>query len=64
MQCMPCSSQIISEMLPVIQIMENRDFLRSLIHFQIFNSLLKMKMTTPAYEVYPLTIRFETHVET
>ena len=57
-------SEIISEMLPVTQTMENCDFRRSIIHFQIFNSLLKTKMTAPAHEVYPLTIRFETHVET
>ena len=34
-QCMPCSSQIISEMQPEIYNMEKFDFLKSLIHSQI-----------------------------
>ena len=31
-QCMPCSSSIICEMLPEIQTMEKYDFLKSVIH--------------------------------
>ena len=44
-QCMPCSSQIINEMLPEIHTMENIDFLKSLVHSQIFNSLSLLKRT-------------------
>ena len=39
---MPCSSQIISEILPEIHTMENVDFLILIIRFKIFNSLLYM----------------------
>ena len=41
-QCMPCSSQIISEILPEIHTMEKFDFLIPIIHFKILNSLLYM----------------------
>ena len=34
-QCMPCSSQTISEILPEIHIMDKWDFLRSMIHSEI-----------------------------
>ena len=34
-QCMPCSSQMISEMLPEIHTVEKCDFLKPIIHFQI-----------------------------
>ena len=34
-QCMPCSPQIISEMLPEIHTMEKCDFLKPRIHSQI-----------------------------
>ena len=34
-QCMPCSSRIISEMLPEIHIVEKCDFLKPIIHSQI-----------------------------
>ena len=34
-QCTPCSSQIISEMLPEIHTMEKCYFLKAIIHFQI-----------------------------
>ena len=34
-QCMPCSSRIISEMLPEINTMEKCDFLKSIIHSYI-----------------------------
>ena len=34
-QCMPCSSQIISEMLPEIHTMEKFDFVKYIIHSQI-----------------------------
>ena len=39
-QCMPCSSGIIGEMLPEIHSTENCNFLEFIIHSQIFNSLL------------------------
>ena len=35
MQCMPCSSRIISEMLPEIHMMEKFDFFKSIIHLSI-----------------------------
>ena len=34
-QCMPCSSQIISEMLPEIHTMQKFDFLKPILHSQI-----------------------------
>ena len=34
-QCMPCSSQIINEMLPEIHTVEKFDFLKAMIHSQI-----------------------------
>ena len=34
-QCMPCSSQLISETLPEIQTVAKYDFLKSVIHSQI-----------------------------
>ena len=35
--CMPCSSQILSEMLPEIHTMEKCYFLKFIIHFQIIS---------------------------
>ena len=49
-QCMPCFSQIISEMLSEIHTVEKCDFLLPVIRSQIFNSLL---LTIP-HEKYPL----------
>ena len=37
MHCMPCYSQIISEMLPEIHTMEKCDFLKPVIHSQIIS---------------------------
>ena len=34
-QCMPCSPQIISEMIPEIHTVQKFDFLKTLIHSQI-----------------------------
>ena len=39
-QCMPCSPQIISEMLPEIHTVEKFDFLRSIIYSQIISFCL------------------------
>ena len=39
-QCMPCFSQIISEMLPENHTMEKCDFIKCIICSQIINSLL------------------------
>ena len=38
-QCMPCSSRIISDVLLEIHIMEKFDFFNPVIHSQICNSL-------------------------
>ena len=44
--CMPCSSQIISEMLPIIHTMEKFDFLKSTMHSQIIHFSVFHKRTT------------------
>ena len=43
-QFMPCSSKIISEVLPKINTMEKCDFVKSLILFQNFNSPFDMML--------------------
>ena len=49
-QCMPCSSRIISEMLPEIHTMEKCDFLKSITHsFIIKFSVLSETSLVYAY---------------
>ena len=38
-KCMPCSSRIITKMLPEILTIEKCDFLKPIVHSQIINSL-------------------------